>query len=361
MLNQQLLQALGSNLNANHARLKNLCLLVSAVLLHRTVNLVILATTSDGKKVSNESRYRRFQDFFQRFELCLPSVGRIILSRIPKPPAGYLLAMDRTNWQFGRRDINFLVVAIVVGSVSIPIVWKVLPKKNKRGNSNASQRIALTKTLLKLIPAGEIEALTMDREFIGKQWLRWLDEQGVGYVVRIKKNVIVGQYQAGELACRKGKKPVGAQDIFGLKLFFSSKSMKAGGRADWLFVVSNRFQGREALALYRRRWGIERLFGHLKKKGFDLETTHMTDGAKLEKLFAVVVLAFLFSFSWGCHLRATSQKTSSHSKRKSLFRLGLEDILKLLNSPLEKMQRSQELKEFLLWLKKAKFDSIFLV
>ena len=39
MLNQQLLQALGSNLNANHARLKNLCLLVSAVLLHRTVNL----------------------------------------------------------------------------------------------------------------------------------------------------------------------------------------------------------------------------------------------------------------------------------------------------------------------------------
>ena len=131
MLNQQLLQALGSNLNANHARLKNLCLLVSAVLLHRTVNLVILATTPDGKKVFNESRYRRFQDFFQRFELCLPSVGRIILSCIPKPPAGYLLAMDRTNWQFGRRDINFLVVAIVVGSVSIPIVWNG-PTKEKQ-------------------------------------------------------------------------------------------------------------------------------------------------------------------------------------------------------------------------------------
>ena len=127
--------------------------------------------------------------------------------------------MDRTNWQFGHRDINFLVIAIVVGSVSIPIVWKVLPKKNKRGNSNASQRIALTQSLLKLIPSVEIEALTMDREFIGKQCLRWLDEQGVGYVVRIKKNVVVGQYQAGELACRRGKKPVGEQDIFGLKLF----------------------------------------------------------------------------------------------------------------------------------------------
>jgi len=361
VLKQKLLQALGSNLNANQARLKTLCLLVSAVLLHRTVNLVILATTPDGKPTSNESRYRRFQDFFQRFQLCLPSVGRIVLSRIPKPTKGYLLAMDRTNWQFGRQDINFLVIAIVAGSVSIPIVWTVLPKKTKRGNSHAKQRIALTKALLKLMPATDIEALTMDREFIGKQWLKWLDKKGVGYVVRIKKNVIVGEHQAEDLARRRGRKPAGLQDIFGLKLFFSCKKMKEGGRATHLLVVSNRFQGKEALDLYRRRWGIERLFGHLKKKGFDLEATHMTDGVKLEKLFAVVVLAFLMSFSWGCHLRASCRRISRQSQRKSLFRLGLEDILKLLNLPLERSQRSEELKEFLHWLKNEKFDSIFLV
>lgn len=169
MLNIHLLQALDSNLNVNHARLKNLCLLFSAVLLHRTVNLVVLATTCDGKQVSNESRYRRFQDFFQRFKLCLSSVGRIVLNGIPKPSQGYLLAMDRTNWQFGRRDINFLVIAIVVGTVSIPVVWMVLPKKTKRGNSTAKQRIVSTEALLKLIHAKDIEALTMDREFIGKQ------------------------------------------------------------------------------------------------------------------------------------------------------------------------------------------------
>ena len=361
MLNQQLLQALGSNLNANHARLKNLCFLVSAVLLHRTVNLVVLATTPDGKQISNESRYRRLQDFFKSFRLCLPSVGRIVLSRIPKPKEGYLLAIDRTNWQFGRRDINFLVIAIVTGKVSIPIVWIALPKKTKRGNSSARQRITLVKSLLKLIPAEDIEALTMDREFIGKQWLKWLDEQGVGYVVRIKKNAIVGNHQAGELACRRGTKPAGLQDIFGLKLFFSSKTMKKNGRASHLLVASNRFQGKKALALYRRRWGIERLFGHLKKKGFDLEATHMTDGAKLEKLFAIVVLTFLFSFACGCHLLVTGRRRSRQSQRKSLFRLGLEDILNLLGSSSEKAQRSDKLKEFLNWLKKAKFDSIFLV
>ena len=361
MLKQKLLQALGSNLNANHARLKNLSLLVSAVLLHRTVNLVVLATTPDGKPTSNESRYRRFQDFFKSFQLCLPSVGRIVLSRIPKPTTGYLLAMDRTNWQFGRRDINFLVIAIVVGTVSVPIVWTVLPKKTKRGNSNTKQRIALAKALLKLMPATDIEALTMDREFVGRKWLKWLDAQRVGYVVRIKKNVIVGKHLADDLARRRGPKPTGLQEVFGLRLYFANKSMKAGGRATRLLVVSNRFQGQKALELYRRRWGIERLFGHLKKKGFDLEATHMTEGAKLEKLFAVVVLAFLFSFSWGCHLRATGCRVSRQSKRKSLFRLGLEDILKLLNLPSEKSSRSEELKEFLHWLKHPKPDSIFLV
>ena len=361
MLNSFLLQALGQNLHCNQARLKNLWLLVSAVLLHRTVNLVVLATTPDGKPPSHESRYRRFQDFFQRFQLCLPSVGRVVLSRIPKPPEGYLLAMDRTNWQFGRRDINFLVIAIVVGAVSIPVVWKVLPKKTKRGNSNAQQRIALTQALLKLMPASDIETLTMDREFIGKEWLKWLDKQGVGYVVRIKKNVIVGEHQAKVLASRRGRKPTGLQDIFELRLFFSCKKMNEGGRATRLLLVSNRFQGKKALDLYRRRWGIERLFGPLKKKGFDLEATHMTDVIKLEKLFAVVVLAFLFSYSWGCYLRASGRRSSRQSQRKSLFRLGLEDILKLLNSPFQTPQRSEELKEFLHWLKREEFNSIFLV
>lgn len=37
-------------------------------------NLVVLATAPDGKPTSHESRYRRFQDFSQRFQLYLPYV-----------------------------------------------------------------------------------------------------------------------------------------------------------------------------------------------------------------------------------------------------------------------------------------------
>lgn len=364
MLNSILLQALETNLNCNLARLKCLSLLVSAVIRHRTVNLTILATTDDGKDVSNESRYRRFQDFFLNFNLCLPSVARVILARISKPDDGYLLAMDRTNWQFGRHYLNFLVIAIVIGKVSIPVVWKILPHKTKSGNSNTAQRIALTQKLLALIPAQDIRVLAMDREFGGKKWLSWLDQQEVGYVLRIKKNTIVGRLLAEEHAQRRGRKPSKRQRIYGVKgleLFFSCKRMQKDGRDTYLFVISNRFQGEEALDLYRQRWGIERLFGHLKQKGFDLEATHLSNPAKLEKLFAVVVLAFLFSFAWGCHLRATERKISATAKRKSLFRLGLEDLLRLFDSPPRRHPAQHELRDFLRWCNSGVFTSIFLV
>lgn len=361
MLNSKLIHALGGYFDCNAARLKCFTLLVSAVLRHRTVNLTILATTRDGKSCSNESRYRRFQDFFLSFGLCLHSVARCILARIPKPVEGYTLAMDRTNWKFGRSHINFLAIAIVAGKVSIPIVWMVLPAKTKRGNSNSGQRKELTKRLLKLIPAEDVYVLAMDREFNGKDWLKWLDKQGVGYVLRIKKNAIVGLKSAGRHAASRGRKPGNLQDIFGLRLFFACKKMSSNGRDTHLLVVSNRFQGKQALKIYKRRWGIERLFGHLKKKGFDLEATHMTDAGKLEKLFAVVALAFTYSYAWGSYLRHSGLKNNAASKRKSLFRLGLEEILNLIQAKEKREPDPKLLKEFTRWLDQSFFESILLV
>lgn len=361
MLKNQLIHALGRNLDCNLARLKCFSTLVSAVLRHRTVNLTILATSPDGNTCSNESRYRRFQDFFLKFSLCFGSVARCMLERIPKPGKGYVLAMDRTNWRFGRRDINFLTIGIVVGNVSIPIVWKVLPPETKRGNSNSRQRKSLTRKLLSLIPAADIRALTMDREFHGKEWLAWLDGQGVVYVLRIKKNIVVGNRLAGEHALSRGRNPSTRQNVFGQGLFFGCKKMKRDGRSTHLLVVSNRLEGKEALKIYKQRWGIERLFGHLKKKGFDLEATHMTDGTKLEKLFAVLALAFTYSYAWGCHLRHSGVKANAASKRKSLFRLGLEDILRMMQPTEGKKTEPERLRDFLHWLTHSPFSSIFLV
>jgi len=219
----------------------------------------------------------------------------------------------------------------------------------------------LMNKLLQLIAADEIYVLTMDREFHGKEWLKWLDKRGVGFVLRIKNNTIVGSKLAKEHAISRGTKPRGLQEVFGMQLYFACKKMKANGRDTHLLVVSNRIQGKKVLDVYKRRWGIERLFGHLKKKGFDLEATHMTSAPKLEKLFAVLCIAFTYSYAWGCYLRHHGIKRNAASNRKSLFRLGLEDILTLLEFSSSKAHRSKPVHPFIRWLRKDPFDEIFLV
>ena len=44
-----------------------------------------------------------------------------------------------------------------------------------------------------------------------------------------------------------------------------------------LVIIATQEQPETALADYRERWQIETLFGCLKTRGFDLETTHITD------------------------------------------------------------------------------------
>ena len=48
----------------------------------------------------------------------------------------------------------------------------------------------------------------------------------------------------------------------------------------------------------------------------------MTNGAKLEKLFAVVVLAFLFSFSWVAIYGQQAEKPQVIQTVKAFFVLG---------------------------------------
>jgi hypothetical protein len=212
----------------NKARLDCFALLVAGVLMQRTANLV-LAGTCNHRGGLGRSAYRRFQRFLSGFAMPLTDIARFVLGVLPCPQAGWVLAMDRTNWQFGRRHINIRLFGVVLGKICFPIVWMVRPKRTKRGNSNAAQRIRLCKRLLGLIEASRIRALVMDREFIGKKWLGWLEGRGAGYVVRLKHNALVGGMHASQLSRRGRWKRCASRrfEVFGQQVFFAAKSMAA--------------------------------------------------------------------------------------------------------------------------------------
>ena len=48
----------------------------------------------------------------------------------------------------------------------------------------------------------------------------------------------------------------------------------------------------KALVHYAQHWQIETLFSALKSRGFNLEDTHMTTPDRLDKLLALLAIAF---------------------------------------------------------------------
>lgn len=76
--------------------------------------------------------------------------------------APFYLAMDRTNWQWGKKNLNILMLAVVYKGVAIPVYWLLLDKK---GNSDTRERIAIMKRFIRQFGKERLLGLLADREF----------------------------------------------------------------------------------------------------------------------------------------------------------------------------------------------------
>ena len=81
-----------------------------------------------------------FERFFQHVHLDEASVARMIVHIMGLSGKPWHLALDRTNWKFGRCHINILMLGVVHEKVCIPLFWVPL---DKAGNSNTRERTDL--------------------------------------------------------------------------------------------------------------------------------------------------------------------------------------------------------------------------
>ena len=328
------------------ARVKFMARFTLALLIQVTVSLPKLALVLSGSAKPG-SNYRRIQRFLAGYELDMDSYGAFLLSLVPQEE-DYVVSIDRTNWKFGSTSINVLMIGICYRGMAYPIVWRLLPKA---GSSNTEERIALMRRFLRLVPASRIKAFLADREFVGEDWTHFLHKQGVPFYIRVKKDTEV---DAGEgmygpawwlfkdlpvMTGRHGRLRVVSKEcrIFGGEGFHLVGTRYVGrkGEAEYLLVLTNS-EPEEALDLYRRRWEIETLFGALKSRGFDLEATHLRDPRRIEKLIALLSLAFIWAHLVGLwqHEHEKELKRKKHGRlEKSLFRYGLDYLQRLLLLP----------------------------
>lgn len=322
----------------NLARVKFFVLMISALCKVQTVGFEKLASAFDCQ-ADTSSSLRRIQRFMAAYLLDTDLIARLIFGLLPhKPP--FRLAMDRTNWKFGQQNINVLVIAVIYQGVAFPLLFKLLPKA---GNSNTSERIELIERFIRLFGHSTLDCLTADREFVGEKWIKYLNERQIRYYIRIRENFWVRQPHNGKQVkaswlfadlpmngCRVNHRIVYLNNQ--LCYLSASKGKDKDGKPELQIVISFN-KPESALEIYKERWQIETAFRALKTSGFNIEDTHLTEIERIEKLFALVIVAFTWAYLVGDYLHKYIKPipVKKHGRKaKSLFKYGLTYIASVL-------------------------------
>jgi hypothetical protein len=254
------------------------------------------------------------------------------------------LAMDRTNWCWGKQAINIFTLSVICGSVAIPIFWSILPTK---GNSSFEQQRALITRVIGIFKKKNILGLLADREFGNGDLLRWLRKENIAFYIRIKNGALVRENQKDKSgwAIKKAFSYLNPKEqgclekqvkIYGNIVYVAAGRSEKG---ELMIVVTNQ-PPKEAINIYLKRWGIETLFSCLKGRGFNFEDTHMTKHDRIAKLMALLTVGFCWALKlgqWAVTKKIMQLKLKKFQDgerpQKSLFRLGLDFIREILISP----------------------------
>lgn len=288
----------------HESRRKFMAYYIPALLVAQTVDSRRLATVFANRvKVdTNMARIQRFYNSDYAFDY--RSFAQMVFRFLPQQK-GLVLALDRTNWQYGSHDINILSLSVCHKGVAIPILHRVLTHP---GNSNCQIRIELLSEFIELFGSQCISCLVADREFIGRDWFSWLYDQPFNFYIRVKKNLIIDhvQHSSGVKAVpaqalleeQQDDTYVNTEQKFLIGDTFLYLSAKRIDNQDKLILASKR-EPDKAFETYRQRWQIESCFKALKTRGFHLEETHMTKADKIHKLITLLSFALLWAVKMG--------------------------------------------------------------
>jgi len=245
---------------SHKSRQEFLCLMLEGLIKSRSVIFSEIADKIESP-AKVESIERRVQSFFKEVSIDYSQLMLFFLSFIHHKEL--TLSIDRTEWDFGKTQVNILCIVVSIGKMAVPLYFEMLD--NNSGNSNYKDRIQLLKNVIKVIGKERIAVLIMDREFIGYKWLTWLKQEHIPFCVRVPKHHQItlndGTKIKAEQLVEKGKK-VYLRDVF-VDLVRVNMSISIDANGDLLYLIGTS-KPSELGQIYRKRWTIEVFFQALK-------------------------------------------------------------------------------------------------
>lgn len=294
-------------------------------------NLNLYNDNPDIQKVAHEQNSRRLVD---GTILTPEEYARVALTTLDLLQSVELV-IDRTNYSRGRANTNFFVLAVIFQNTAIPIYWQMLG--NNGGSSNSEQRIAIIQWFTSKFPDITITQIYADREFPSCEFLTHLLSSKINFIFR-SKDVLASdghkRIKVSALYPNLKNLPQQCKIDEHVRRIYNTRvhlHLRLNNKNERIYLISNK-PNINAFKLYTRRWTIENMFGHLKSKGFNLESSRLTKTNRLSNLFLLMAIAYVITIKLGNFINSFKpiitktikehNKPNRQTKAVSLFNLG---------------------------------------
>jgi hypothetical protein len=302
--------------------------LVGGMLICQTPNLMELSNVLDRPTESAEVRYNYVERFLKNplvdTEVVMAAYAKDLLSRLAKHQHTLVLMIDQSKVNSA---FEVLMVSVRLRKRAVPLFWIV--KETKGGIGFGGQKVLL-EVVRGWLPEGCHVMLAGDRFYGTAELVRWCQEYGWKYRLRLKGNLCIYQDQGPDKTLNQlkseGKKVLEKARFRSGMITHVGILHEPGHEEPWYIAMDslpNEYKTRD----YGLRWGIENMFSDFKSRGFSLMQTHIRFADRLERLILVLSIAL----HWAVSLGLTHEKHQRDHAEKRGPKKPADPIFPLLN------------------------------
>ena len=248
------------------------------------------------------------------------------------------IAMDRSTLA---DQIEVLAITLNVRKRSVPLVWQTIDF----GCTGADEQIALVKRVLPLIPASQPVVFHGDSEFGSVDVMRFVQTQGWDFILGQPANTLFrfpeqGWQRLDNLAVTSRKSVYLSQvewtqqhrygPINVFAFYAPHQNSPFGLRRDLRYCATSLPITHTLRRRGRRRWGIEPFFRDYKSSGWQIESSALSDFARMDRLLTLLSVNYLWATCigrWLCKLGRRSEIDAKAQRHLSLFRIGYDWLI----------------------------------
>jgi hypothetical protein len=301
----------------NKKQREGLALLIATALQVRSVNLNELAAALPRAAGRLDMRYQWISRVLGNeligVEEVMAPFAREVLARSAKGGQTIIVMIDQSKVNDAHQ---MLMVSLRVGGRALPLAWRI---KKTQGSIGFSEQKGVLETVVKLLPEGAAVMLMGDRFYGSPALIEWCRQQGWGWRLRCKQDLLVFDRNGGETTLadcfERGEHMLTDVELTEKRARTNIAMLHEQGHAEpWLIALSDLPTAWRAHD-YGLRWGIEAMFSDYKTRGFNLEHSQIERTDRLDRLVLVLSLALYWAVSTGMW-DAVENKTPAEKKTR---------------------------------------------